>query len=267
MPLGRRALIACRRVVVVPSAFLLLCCILTLASVSACRSPDAIRHKHEYALAQGGGHDGAPARALLLPIDVLNERPVQGIDFANDRIASIIASHLESHGIRVERVDPIRFKRVADDARQAVARQRLADVGPTVPENRFGDLVPAILEDLGRSPDLVVTPNLVVRKGRYKGKRIIAWDGVKRREAVNSSHMRGVVPVVSIEIAVHDEDGTQRFSGFGGLEPLFRVDLSQTKYVQREDLFADERNLREGVCIALYPYFGTDEDCRSARLR
>lgn len=233
----------------------------------ACRAPDAIRHKHEYTLADGGGHDGAPARALLIPIDILNERPVQGIDFANDRIASLIASHLESHGIRVERIDPVRFKQVAEDARQSVAQKRLADVAATVPESRFGDLVPAILETLGRSPDLVVTPDLVVRKGRYKGKRIIAWDGVKRREDVNDSRMRGVVPVVSIEIAVHDEQGARLFSGFGGLEPLFRVDLSQSKYVQREDLFADERNLREGICVALYPYFGIDEDCRSARLR
>jgi hypothetical protein len=78
-------------------------------------------------------------------------------------------------------------------------------------------------------------------------------------EPVHGVQMSGVVPAASLRISIHTRDGAPVFSGFGGLEQVFEIDGRE--YVQRENLFQDERNLREGVCIAFYPYFGMDEYC------
>ncbi len=235
----------------------------TALLVMGCASGPRIRHKHEYTLSPGQEHHAGLVKALLIPINATNEKPVAGLDIANDRITALIVSHLESKGISVERVEPAKFKRIFEAAQESVLADRKSGASGVVSaEVEFEDVIPAILEELEQTPDLVIAPNVVMRSAEYQGTRTIAWDGVKRRETVYDLNMSGGgLPAASIRIAVHAKDGSAVFSGYGGLEPVFRIDRALEKFVMREDLFQDDRNLREGICIAFYPYFGMQELC------
>lgn len=235
----------------------------TVVSLGACASGPRLRHKHEYTLSPGQEYHAGLKTALLIPIDQTNAKPVKGLDVANDRIAGLVASHLEAKGLRVVRVEPGAFRKAMDGAlAAAVAKRKSGATGSVSAQIEFGDLVPEILSRLEKSADLVVAPNIAMRGANYQGTRTIAWDGVRRRETVANMTMSGSgLPAASLFVAVHAKDGARVFSGYGGLEPVFRIDTAATKYVQREDLFEDERNLREGICIAFYPYFGMGEFC------
>ena len=244
-------------------AVLLVSFLFSLALLSACASGPRIRHKHEFTLSPGQEHHAGLVRALLIPIDSTNEKPVRGLDVENARITGVILGHLASKGISVEQVDGRRFQELSDTALRKVRAQRKSGASDVVSANvEFGDIVPELLAALEKSPDLVIAPNLAMRSAEYQGTRTIVWDGVRRRETVSGGSISGSgLPVASLHVSVYTADGTRVFSGFGGLEPVFRIDTVQKKYVQREDLFEDERNLKEGTCIAFYPYFGMDEYC------
>lgn len=233
------------------------------SSIFACASGPRIRHQHEYTLAPGREHQPALGRALLLPIGWTDPEPVKGLDRANDRIAALIAAHLSAKGIEVERANPHDLRRVEQAARRAVAELRKSGAASVVAaEIGFGDVVPEILKGLDSKADLVIAADVVMRGASYQGTRTIVWDGVRRRETVNDATMSGSnLPAASVRGQVFAKSGERVFMGYGGLEPVFRIDPVQTKYVLREDFLEDERNLKEGICIAFYPYFGVEEFC------
>lgn len=242
---------------------LLVAFLFSLAFLSACASGPRLKHKHEFSLSPGQEHHAGLVRALLIPIDATNDKPVRGLDVENARINATIVRHLESKGITVEQVDGRKFQELSDAALRKVRAQRKSGASGVVSANvEFGEIVPELLGELEKSPDLVIAPNLAMRAANYQGSRTIVWDGVRRRETVYGWSMSGSgIPVASLHVSVFTKDGTRVFSGFGGFEPVFRIDTVQQKYIQREDLFQDERNLKEGTCIAFYPYFGMDEYC------
>jgi hypothetical protein len=231
--------------------------------ISGCASGPRLHHRHEYTLAPGQAHQPGLKTALLIPLDSTNEERVGGLDVANDRIEALIVQHLASKGIEVVKADPPRFEQVLEDAYDAERRQRLSGQASMVSSKiGFADVVPKVLEGLDAKAELVVSANVVMRRADYQGTRTIAWDGVRRRETVYDVRMSGSdLPVASVAVAVFSPDGKPVYSGFGGLEPVFRIDRNSVKYVVREHLFEDERNLHEGICIAFYPYFGMDEFC------
>ncbi len=232
--------------------------------LTACASGPRLKHKHEFTLSPGQEHHAGLVHALLIPIDATNDKPVRGLDVENARISATIVRHLESKGITVEQVEGRRFQELTNTALRKVRAQRKSGASGVVSaEVEFGDVVPEILGQLEKSPDLVIAPNLAMRTSTYQGTRTIVWDGVRRRETIYSYDAEdgSGPPVASLHVSVYTKDGTRVFSGFDGLEPVFRIDTVQKKYIQREDLFEDERNLKEGTCIAFYPYFGMDEYC------
>jgi hypothetical protein len=235
----------------------------TVLLVAGCASGPRLLHKHEYSLSPGQAHHAELARALLLPIDSTNEKPVRGLEIANDRITALVAEHLAAQGITVDRVDPHELRGAMVAAKNAVLQERKSGTSGVVSaEVTFEDVIPHVLEKLELKADLVVAPNIVMRAADYQGSRTIAWDGVKRRETVFDLQMSGGgLPAASIQVSVHSMEGTRVFLGYGGLEPVFRIDRALEKFVQREDLFQDDRNLREGICIAFYPYFGMEKRC------
>lgn len=245
------------------ASMILLASALVLGStIVSCASGPRLRHKHEFSLSPGQEHHAGLKTALLLPIDQTNEKPIKGLDVANDRITRLVVAHLESKGLRVERADPRSFRRATDAARSSVRSERSSGASSSVSTQiEFADLVPRILADLGKSPDLVVSADLVMRDAIYQGTRTLVWDGVRRREKLTGWDMSGGLSAASLRVLVYLADGTRTYSGFGGLEPVFRFDTVAKRYALREDLFEDERNLSEGVCIAFYPYFGMDEFC------
>ncbi|MBY0401356.1 hypothetical protein K2X89_13740 [Myxococcota bacterium] len=233
------------------------------ASFIACGGGPRVRYRHEYNLAPGQQHHAGLAKALLVPLDYTNTEPVKGLNVSNDRIAALIVAHLESKGIQVERVDPARFRAIADQALRDVQAERKAGVSGVVSARiEFGDVVPRVLEKLETKPDLVVSGNVVMRTGEWNGGRTLVWDGVRRRDrTAGSMSWTGQSSAASLEIAVYAQDGKRLFSGYGGLDHVFQFNLQKKIMEIRENLLQDEENLAEGICVAFYPYFGMDEHC------
>lgn len=246
-----------------PSIFFFVSLLLLFLLSFACASGPRLHHKHEFNLSPGQEHHTGLKRAALLPIDASNERPVAGIDVEDDRIAALVQAHLESKGIAVERIDARRFEQARGAAYDSVREKRKSGaLGSVSAFVGFDDLVPEIVAALELDADVVIEANLVGRPARYEGKRMLVWDGVRRRENVRYGTMEGNdMPAVSLYVAVHGREGGRLFSGYGGIEPLFQVERAARKYVLREDLFEDEDNLREAICIAFYPWFGMAEYC------
>jgi len=233
--------------------------------ILGCASGQRIRHKHEFTLSPGQEFHQGLEKAMLLPVNATNEKPVKGLDIANDRIAALIARHLESKGITVDQPAPGPVRKALDDATRKVrAGQRSGAPGGVASATvRYTDVVPVFLDGLGAKSDFVILADVVMRDATYQGTRMIVWDGVRRREKVTGVDMSGYgdVPAASLAVWIYLADGTLVFSGIGGLETIYRVDRESEDFVQREDLFQDERNLREGICIAFYPWFGREEFC------
>ena len=74
--------------------------------------------------------------------------------------------------------------------------------------------------------------------------------------------MTGNTSAASLYVRIFDREGAAVFSGFGGLDLLFELDIAHSRYVLREDRLTNEANIAEGVCVAFYPYFGEDVQCR-----
>ncbi len=218
---------------------------------------------HEYTLTPGRAHHEGWGSALLIPIDGLNDEAMREFDGAKGRVESLVAERLASENVRVERMEIARFRQLSNDAAVAVARRREAEASDVVStEITFEDVVPAFLESVGSDADLVVAPSIVMRTGRYNGSSTILWDGVRRREKQgHDTLMSGTTSVASLHVVVFSKEGERLFSGFGGLDGVFRPDTRLKKYVLRDDLLQDEDHLREGICVAFHPFFGEDESC------
>lgn len=245
------------------TCFAFLPSMILVSLIVACASGPRVRHVHEYVLAPGQEHQPSLSKALLLPIGSTDSEPVKGFDVANDRIATLVAAHLESKGISVERVDPKQFDRVSTAVRNEISEQRKkAAFGVVSTKVQMGDLIPELLERLGSNADLVIAADVVDRHAVHEG-RMIVWDGVQRSQEIKGrGWMIGSGALVaSIRAQVFTKNGERPFTGFGGLEALRRVDVHRHKAIVREDFLKEERNLKEGICVAFYPYFGLEEYC------
>ena len=108
----------------------------------------------------------------------------------------------------------------------------------------------------------MIVPNIVIRTGEW-WMRTLVWDGVRRRDSSGGGGIDwgGTFKAASLQVIVFSKDGTRVFSGFGGLDLMFQLNMSKQIMEIREELLQDERNLREGVCIAFDPDFGLEESC------
>jgi hypothetical protein len=236
----------------------------TAILILGCASGPRERYRHEYTLSPGQEHHAGLASALLVPINYLNDDPVRDLAVADQSVANLIAARLESKGIEVERVDPHRFHTVASGVHRALNAERKSGEADAASDGvGFGDAIPEILAQLEESPDLVIVPNIVIRTGEWIGTRTLVWDGVRRRDSTGGNiDWSGTGTAASVQVIVYSKDGTHLFSGFGGLDLVFQLNMSKEIMEIREPLLRDERNLREGVCVAFYPWFGLEEICR-----
>lgn len=244
-----------------------LACLLVAASLlvlaSACASgggSDAnrrLRIRHEHQLVPGRAHHAGITKAIVFPMNATVER-TQGLEVANDRLMQILDEKLAAHGIESERLSAREYNRVNGIVIRRVRKQTLSgETGVASEKVRFPDIIPGMLDELGSEAQLVVLPNVVIREAAYSGRNLLRWDGVRRRErGTRGGSVTGSVGAGSIFTIILDRNGEKIFSAYGGLDPIFEMDLSKKKYVLREDLFADEKHLREGVCVSLHPFFG-----------
>ncbi|MFK7897056.1 MAG: hypothetical protein AB8G23_14520 [Myxococcota bacterium] len=228
------------------------------ALLSGCASSGPV---HEHTLTPGRGFSPAIKTAAIVPLNLTVEVP-QGADVANSTLYEYLSEYVDSKGLRPESVNATSFRAAIDIAtNKARAEMMNTTSGKTSATLDFSMLVPHILRELESEADVLIVPNTVIRTGEYNGGKMLRWDGVKRRERSALDSIRGSSPAASIHTMIFDRQGEMLFSGFGGLDLLFRTDLQKRKNVLIEDRLQDEGNLRQGICIALYPFFGPEERC------
>jgi hypothetical protein len=202
--------------------------------------------------------------ALVLPINQTLE-VTPGLEKGEREVFDLLVSSLEAEGLRAQTLDPLAYRRALALASRAAEQEMLSASSGSVSESAdFARVLPHLLSELGAEVDLVVVPNMVLRSAEATGGRSARWDGVQRRKPGVGPRWRftGTEPAASLWVVIYASDGTRLFSGFGGLDLLFAVDIREEKMVLMEDRLEDVEHLREGVCVALHPFFGEDASCR-----
>jgi hypothetical protein len=219
--------------------------------------------KHEYELSPGRAFNPGMKSALVLPINETVEVPA-GLDKGEREVFDLLVSSLEAEGLRVQTLDASAFQRALAPAVHAAEQEALSLRSSSVSEDvDFSQILPPLLSGLAAEPDLVVVPNMVMRVAEATGGRSVVWDGVRRRKpgATPKWRFTGTEGAASLWVVIYARDGTRIFSGYGGLDLLFEVNIKEEKMQLWEDRLEDPDQLREGVCVALHPFFGEDSSC------
>jgi len=212
-------------------------------------------------MSPGQGYHSGLAGVLLIPINEVIDRPA-GLNTADDEIMRIVVDYMKSHGLDVEQVNKRAYRRAYGVAVREAQTTLLSGESATASQDvEFSDVLPLLMSELDSDAQLVVIPSVVMRSGDYSGGKQVRWDGVRRRERGVRGAMSGTTQTASIHIVIYRPDGTRLFSGYGGLDLLFELNMQKRKYQLRDDRLQDEENLAEGVCIAFHPFFGDDADC------
>jgi len=222
---------------------------------------------HPYELAPGQAYDSSLETVLLFPINELVTIPDYLVKGQED-VSRIVGQHLQAQGLKVERPEAEAFRRAARRAYDSARRKSMSLSGDNViSEPTLSDIVPGIVEILKSTADLVVLQNMTVRSGEAIG-HSLRWDGVSRKipSTQRMGSWSGTFEAASLHLEVFKADGTKVFAGYGGLDLLWGANIRASRMVLMDDRLEDEANLREGVCVAFYPYFGEGRVCRGIPL-
>ena len=229
---------------------------------TACASPGP-RHEYELAPGRGFAAGGAIGRSVLVvPLNESTDTPA-GLEKGAKDVSAALVAYLNAQGLRVTTLESKDYRKRLAAAAVAASQAMLSGEQTTVSESvEFADLIPHLLRDLDREVDLVVVPNMVIRTGELLGYGTVKWDGVKRRKpGTRSLDWTGTDTAASLWVLIYDEQGTRLFSGYGGLDLLFEINLQKRRQELIDDRLEDLDNLAQGVCIAFHPFFGTEQSC------
>lgn len=218
---------------------------------------------HEYELSPGQAFSGSPSRALLAPINETESIP-DGLEVGEENVFNQLKSYLEAKGLTVETTNTYDYRRAANNASERVHNEMLSTEMASISEQiDYSSIVPGLLADLESNANLLILANMVIRVGESTGGRTTRWDGVKRKLDIPvRSRMTGTGSVASIFVSVYHRDGEHVFSGYGGLDLLFAPNFREEKFELIPDRLQNIQHIREGICVAFYPYFGREETCR-----
>jgi hypothetical protein len=227
--------------------------------VNGCATPI----HHDYELSPGQAFSENRSRALLLPINETEEVP-DGLEVGEESVFGQLKSYLESKGLSIETTNTYDYRSAANSASESINNEMLSAMTSSISgQIEYSSIVPELLANLESNADLLILANMVIRIGESTGGRTSQWDGVRRRLDVPARmRMTGTESVASIFVSVYHRDGKQVFSGYGGLDLLFAPNIREVKYELIPDRLQNLKHIREGVCVAFYPYFGRDEICR-----
>lgn len=218
---------------------------------------------HDYELSPGQSFSPNRSRALLLPINETEAIP-SGLEVGEENVFEQLKSYLGAKGLSIETTNTYDYRAAANSASQSVQNEMLSgETGSISGQVEYSSIVPGLLANLASDADLLILANMVIRIGESRGGRTTYWDGVRRRLAVpNRMRMTGTESVASIFVTVYHRDGTKVFAGYGGLDLLFAPNFREEKFELIPDRLQNIEHIREGICVAFYPYFGREETCR-----
>lgn len=225
------------------------CGVLIAALACAVRVPE-----HPYELAPGSGEGHSGKRILLAPINALSPIPAE-LGPGAERVFAELRSQLASRRNSVQLLEGQRLQRAALATRGGESADALSVESAALLPSAVRDL----LQPAGdRMPaELLLIPDVLIRSAALSG-RMARWDGV-RRLMPSPGTWTGNWTAASLRIRIFAPDGERVFEGLGGLELLFRANLSAARAEPLPELLANPRQLREGVAVALHPYFASEE--------
>ena len=233
--------------------------LLALAFVAtACSLPP----KHEYEIAPGHAYSSSFETVLLLPINEMATLP-KGLEKGDEAVFRLIRDYLQAQGLEVQTPEISKFRSTMRAAQNTARIDSMSSADKVLAEVALADLIPQIAEDLAPNADLIVMPNMAIRVGARKGMSL-RWDGVRRVEPVTERvewSEESTSSAASLHVAIFEADGTYVFSGYGGLDVLWLINVRSSSAELIEARLEDEAHLREGVCVAFYPYFGAGQSC------
>ncbi|MYM67707.1 hypothetical protein GTP45_12795 [Pseudoduganella sp. FT55W] len=120
----------------------------------------------------------------------------------------------------------------------------------------LGHLVQRVSSETGAA--LVVRPQLVLRPAELSGVSAV-WDGQQRRKLTKGAGddtMRhdGTTVGLSVGISMFAPSGEFVLSTHGGASLPFRLNLETKRNEVRSDLFSNDKEIAEGVALALTPF-------------
>ncbi|MHA7836058.1 MAG: hypothetical protein ACX98W_01210 [bacterium] len=228
--------------------------------VIACASPGP---KHEYELAPGKGFGPHLDSALVIPINQTVPIPA-GLEKGEGAVSSILIEYLEEKGLEVTPLEPREYRRVLVQAAHRLEQEMLSGATGSVSATpTFSEVIPHLLARLELDVDLVVVPNMVLREAELVGRGTARWDGVRRRKrgALSFASLTGRENAASLQVVLYDREGARLFTGYGGLDLLFEINMQKRAQQLMESRLEDPEDLREGVCVAFHPFFGEAERC------
>lgn len=135
---------------------------------------------------------------------------------------------------------------------------------PATGKMKRGEYVQArarLIQRVGDSTQaaLVVAPYLVLRKAELSGASA-QWDGQQRRVPISNSAGRdyrsdGTTLALSVRLETFAGSSEPLAITYGGASMVYSVNIQAARNEARGDLFANDKELGEGVALALSPLF------------
>lgn len=202
---------------------------------------------------------------VLLPVEVEAEE----LRLASPMLMHALHQRLVGAGYQVVALDQGSF--------DAIWAQELEVVGGIYDPNTGALRQRELLLALGRlaqrvSADthaaMLVRPQLVLRGAEIAGMSAV-WDGQQRRVAVfgaggDTVTHKGSTLGLSVGLDMFAADGELVMRTHGGIALPFRVNVQSGKNEVRSDLFANDKDVADGVAIALAPFLKNDPRAETA---
>lgn len=206
-------------------------------------------------------YTGVPERAsiLLLPVSPTRDEYRSGVT----PVTRLLVEDLKTRH-SVETVAVPLFNKAWLEAIESVGGIYSASSG-AFDRGRYQQAVKQLVKALNPEGehDIVIFPTLVERQAESTGK-YAKWDGVRRANITDGlddarfSRWHGSVGAVSLQLNSFDGQGTWLSTSYGGLvlPHYYSIEDKIPRTHQKDDMFADEKALDEGIRLAVVPFLG-----------
>ncbi|SHG48830.1 hypothetical protein [Massilia sp. CF038] len=231
-----------------------LCALALLMHVPAYAAPVPMPMQADEYVAPAFSAPAAAALIILLPAQSGGSQ----YDAANGFVIGQLQAQLVAAGYRVKGLDAANYDLLWQQEAQAAGGLYDPLTGDLRTEAYFramSALAQRIAAATGAA--LVIKPALVLRDARLLG-TTAQWDGQRKMPKAknlfnDTVRYDGITTAISVEFIAMSGEGELAFKTFGGVTLPHRGDMWDGKQEVRDDLFANDKEIAEGVSIALRP--------------